>query len=696
MKKLLSYLTISAGLVFSTGTHVNAQYCIPSFPNDCMYGDDINDFVMTGAGINHTGSGCSTAGYGDFTSDLSLTGNLQPTVSYNFSITHNYSDQYVKIWIDFNNDQTFDDISELLFTSAAGSANTTGSIDIPMSVVPINNIRMRVMCGYYDVPVDACFPGNSYGETHDYTVNILPPPACPNPVSLTLDDLTPFDATLSWTEPGTATEYNVEWGVPGFTPGTGTELGSDVIVGATTYNILGLTPATDYEFYVQADCDVDGLSYWAGPFSFTTPCVPVTTLPWSENFDAMPFIGDEIFPNCWVHENNIGGWNTGWSTGDEFTYWGDANPISSPYFLSVSYGADATIWTPEFELVGGETYEFVFNWAGDTYDGWSGEVLVNSAQTSVGATVLGAPFVQVDEPTTLDYNEEIYCFTADSNGTYSFGIHVTEVYYWYYLSVDNVSLRISNPSAGTDAAYDICQTEGLIDLNYLGTITDPAGVWSFTTNPSALVDDTLLNTTILPSGVLQATYAPEGCLAPDVLVTLNIQNPSSAGSDGSLDVCMNQQVDLLGGLSGDVNLGGTWYDPSSNALSSSYFMTGTTPGSYNYQYITSNGVCPEDTSIVTLNILTCDYLELDESALNNIRIYPNPTNGNLFISATQGITDFKVAIMDMNGRTVFSSENNSIINSDVISIDLSDVEDGIYMIRVFSDTEDAIYRIVKN
>lgn len=145
-------------------------YCIPP-NNNCGAGDDIDDFDMASANIVHLSSGCSTNGYGDFTSDPNLIGAMVPGGNYPFSITHNFSSNYVKIWIDLNKDGVFDDSTELLFASSSGSNNTTGSITLPANT-PSGLTRMRVMDRYASLPVDSCDPQGSFGETHDYAVMI--------------------------------------------------------------------------------------------------------------------------------------------------------------------------------------------------------------------------------------------------------------------------------------------------------------------------------------------------------------------------------------------------------------------------------------------------------------------------------------------------------------------------------------------
>jgi hypothetical protein len=93
--------------------------------------------------------------------------------------------------------------------------------------------------------------------------------ACPAPSALTATSITKTTASLGWTEVGTATTWDIEWGARGFT-----STGTPTITGTTTnpHNLTGLTGTTTYDFYVRANCGGGDLSTWSGPYSFTTPC----------------------------------------------------------------------------------------------------------------------------------------------------------------------------------------------------------------------------------------------------------------------------------------------------------------------------------------------------------------------------------------------------------------------------------------
>ncbi|MGJ8548301.1 gliding motility-associated C-terminal domain-containing protein [Winogradskyella wichelsiae] len=91
-------------------------------------------------------------------------------------------------------------------------------------------------------------------------------PTCPYPINLEATNLTESTADLSWSENGAATSWNIEWGISGFTPGTGTMINN---VTTNPYSLSGLEPDTEYDFYVQAICTSE-TSDFAGPLTFLT------------------------------------------------------------------------------------------------------------------------------------------------------------------------------------------------------------------------------------------------------------------------------------------------------------------------------------------------------------------------------------------------------------------------------------------
>ncbi|MBU0765958.1 MAG: fibronectin type III domain-containing protein, partial [Bacteroidetes bacterium] len=93
--------------------------------------------------------------------------------------------------------------------------------------------------------------------------------SCPVPSGLDANDITDSSAMLSWQDTGTPDYYDLQWGLNGFTPGSGT-----LVTGLNDsfYDLNGLSVSTAYSFYVRSACNGGDTSAWAGPFGFITTC----------------------------------------------------------------------------------------------------------------------------------------------------------------------------------------------------------------------------------------------------------------------------------------------------------------------------------------------------------------------------------------------------------------------------------------
>lgn len=143
-------------------------YCEPA--EDCSFGDGFTNVTIEEIDNN---SGCE--GYADFTN---LSATVAPGGSYDFTVTTGYGDQNVRVWIDFNDDGTFDTSETVVpnFVIAAGQAagtyTETVTLTIPGSADSGIAHRMRVKSNWQaPVPDDAC-EETQYGETEDYTANM--------------------------------------------------------------------------------------------------------------------------------------------------------------------------------------------------------------------------------------------------------------------------------------------------------------------------------------------------------------------------------------------------------------------------------------------------------------------------------------------------------------------------------------------
>ncbi len=208
-------------------------------------------------------------------------------------------------------------------TAVIENGDTNGTNDCTQS---IDNVEIfdasctSLITGGDSLVLTSAIPGNTYticvtGTAGNGTAegscefqcmahSITPTLSCINPSMLTTSGVTSNSVTLGWTEVGTATSWNIEYGPSGFTPGSGTSISTST----NPFDITGLSAVATYDFYVQSDCVADGLSNFAGPISETTPCGLVIA-PTIEDFETSP----GSTPACW---ENLGSENWEFNTSD--------------------------------------------------------------------------------------------------------------------------------------------------------------------------------------------------------------------------------------------------------------------------------------------------------------------------------------------------------------------------------------------
>ena len=145
----------------------------PSYCTDALYtagcdeGDGLDDFILVD--IQNLGSGCSPGGYGDFTF---LTTDLAKGYMYPLEIMSNYQNQFVSVWIDFNDNLEFEEGERLLtdFHLLTAHIAYLTEIMIPADASGGSHV-LRVRTNWNISSADPCATYD-YGETEDYTVNI--------------------------------------------------------------------------------------------------------------------------------------------------------------------------------------------------------------------------------------------------------------------------------------------------------------------------------------------------------------------------------------------------------------------------------------------------------------------------------------------------------------------------------------------
>jgi hypothetical protein len=134
------------------------------------------------------------------------------------------------------------------------------------------------------------------------TASFTTPDACATPIGLTVNNITPHTATVTWNALG-MTDWNIKISTTQLTnPDTATAdiLNDGTANGIAAFDASSLPAQTTLYVYVRTDCGGTYSQHW-GSTLFTTPCEYVSVIPWNEDFTGL---SSNSFPDCWYRYNN--------------------------------------------------------------------------------------------------------------------------------------------------------------------------------------------------------------------------------------------------------------------------------------------------------------------------------------------------------------------------------------------------------
>lgn len=404
---------------FENGGAAPAGWTLTNGTDDWQFDDGTSD----GPGTVQGGS------YAAYFDDYNFTtGTTADLITPSIDLTSAFNPE-LRFW--YHDGDGSDNVEILISTDGT---TYTSIYTTPTSVTSWTEIVVPITAMAGQSTVTIAFRGTSvYGFSNPYIddVSVVDGPTCPQPTGVTASNITSTGADISWTTGG-ATNWNIEYGPAGFSPGAGT-----MVMNVTNpFSLSMLTATTDYDVYVQDSCGNGDVSSWVMT-SFTTPCGAYTPI-YSEDFTS-------FVPTCWEEAGNgtpstgpssIGSGN--W-TSDGFLNNGTTGAARIEMWLS---GDNEWLITPDFDLSGTTQWELSFD-AGVT--AWSG----------TGAA-------------TLDSDDEIILLISEDNGTT-----------WDTLDIFNAANSPSN--MGESKLYDLTSytanakfafwanegsTYGGVDLNF--------------------------------------------------------------------------------------------------------------------------------------------------------------------------------------------------------------------------------------
>lgn len=518
----------------------------------------------------------------------------------------------------------------------------------------------------YDVYIYAdCAVGlQSFGLEGSFVT----PPFCSNPSGLTAaTTVGNINASWSWLAYSAlypSTGFNIQLTHPGA-----------VLYSGTTYNLnnnnantissAGFMAGQTFDVYVQAVCGQD-TSFYVGPFNVVMPLTNDTIC----GAQMIPVDGQTYMFN-----------NTG-ATFD-LTELAMVPPATGAQTTTgwANQNLELTTW---FKFVAPATGSVRINCTGMDYNGQMA-VYNMSACDAVSFQMMAA------NDDDLDGMNQAPNFTVCgmTPGTQYYMMHDA-----FNFTAGNYAISIYEIvlDAGVEGEQlDICYGD-TVNL-FLGIANyQLEGTWSETT-PTLGLNNNLFNSNGLASTLYGFTYTvQDGCASDASNAYVQIYSAPNAGQGGTINVCLNEPFNLVSGISGLVDLDGVW---SNNAtmefLPSSLDTSGATGGNVTYTYTASNGVCPDESTTVTVVVNAgCDFTAGIEAFTAGFELYPNPTRSAVQVSWT-ATGSASIVLTDLNGKVLF----NEVTNASQTTLDLSNYTPGVYFFALQMGEQVITERIIK-
>ncbi len=183
--------------------------------------------------------------------------------------------------------------------------------------------------------------------TLEYVELVFEELGCQAPSNLIADNISAEFAQLTWMPGNDCNQTIIEYGPPGFIPGTDDQPGSiqsEVIViacpGNFPFNLAGLTESTPYEIYIRQQCTTGAYSENSCPIQLTTNC-KTQAISLVENFDAQPTCPTSCGSSCAI----TGTWK---NVSDDALEW-----------LIDANGTTSTKTGPSDDISGGGNYIYI-------------------------------------------------------------------------------------------------------------------------------------------------------------------------------------------------------------------------------------------------------------------------------------------------------------------------------------------------
>ncbi|WMW77816.1 gliding motility-associated C-terminal domain-containing protein [Flavobacterium sp. 20NA77.7] len=187
------------------------------------------------------------------------------------------------------------------FNVAAGDNLIIRNGDLPTSPIVGTYTGANLPPSFTSTSPSGCltfsFTSNTTGTSTgwDATIYCTPPITCFKPTAVTVSNITATTASVSWTESGSATQ----WQILVFPVGSNVPSFNFTGISATSpFLVTGLNPSSTYTFYVRSLCSSTDKSFWTDGVNFTT--TPLNDLCTNA---TVAILNDDL--NCTLLNNGV-------------------------------------------------------------------------------------------------------------------------------------------------------------------------------------------------------------------------------------------------------------------------------------------------------------------------------------------------------------------------------------------------------
>lgn len=523
--------------------------------------------------------------------------------------------------------------------------------------------------------------------------------SCPAPTSLAAAATT-TGATITWTPGGQASNYNLEYGPMGFARGSGMFMNT-VTASAT---ITSLNPSSPYTVYVRDSCGPGDVSAWVS-FTFNTACAAFP-IPYLEEF------ANTTLPNCYSLSNSSNDPNADWLYAGTWGNYGAQGISNAPGSAGGSFGVDGStpqassveMTTPLFNVLGANLPYLKFKKFQDNvdiaqnmtlyidvFDGltWTSDVIIDSANsatwvnkeldlTAYSAGGLVQIRFRVDEltgnpsPFFSDIMvDDIQVFDSlASSCTPPMNVTTTVI------SCDSIMVSWNNAAASAIVAYG---ASGTIPTGGGLVVGDSVAYITGTTSNTAYdvyVSNVCSSDTSLPAG-------------PVAVNTGNVGLPRASFVASSPTFDLNLSFD--GTASNGAGNTYAWdFGDGNTGTGDTANHTYAAGGSYSIKLTVTNKCGSHDTTI-TLNNVSLEEVLIGAS----ISIYPNPAEDMVNLEMDfESQQEVSIELQGVDGKQIMSKTYPST-NEIKDQLDLSNLPDGVYMIKIGTSKGSVNKRLIK-